>query len=97
MKRMSPPNPNDILDSKIAMAVLRILVQRDMPLPLSRIAKEIGSNYLAVRKHVKLLEDADLITNIEYGKRTLYRTNGASERISALKSFLEAWNNPKAY
>jgi len=97
MREASPQIADDILNSKVAMAVLRILIQRDMPLPVSRIAKEIGSNYVTVRKHMKPLEAADLVTSVQYGKRKLYKTNTANERITALKSFLQAWNNPKSY
>jgi len=96
MKEVSPLIADDILNSKIAMAVLRLLIERDMHLPISRIAKEIGSNYIAVRKQMKLLEEADLVTSVQYGKRTLYKTNNSNQRINALKSFVEVWNNPKA-
>jgi len=30
-----------------------------MPLPISRLAKEIRSNYIALRKHVRLLEEEE--------------------------------------
>jgi len=88
-----------VFGSQVAMAMLRTLIQRDMPLPISRIAKEIGSNYVTVRKHIKLLEEANLVNVVEYGKRKLYRTNKANERIQALKDFIQAWskhqNEPK--
>jgi len=95
MRETSPQIADDILNSKVAIAVLRILIQRDMPLPISRIAKEIRSNYVTVRKHVRYLEEANLINSVDYGKRKLYRTNTANERISVFKTFIEAWNNPK--
>jgi len=84
-----------ILHSKVGMAILRTLIQQDMPLPISRIAKEIGSNYVTVGKHMKLLKESNLVTTIEYGRRTLYKTNMNNERVPILKQFLEAWNNPK--
>jgi len=90
-ERVDVPAAEEILRSKVAMAVLRTLIQRDMPLPISRIAKEIGSNYVTVRKHMKLLKEADLITTVQYGERTLYKTNVNNERIPILKRFLEAW------
>ena len=80
------------LSSKVSVAVLLTLIQRDMPLPLSRIAKEIGSNYVTVRKNVKSLEEADLVTSFDYGERRLYRANKANERVSALRTFMEAWD-----
>jgi len=96
MKEVSPLIADEVLNSKVAMAVLRTLIQRDMPLPISRIAKEMRSNYVTVRKHVKLLEEADLITSVQYGKRRLYKTKTTNERITVLKSFIKAWYNPKA-
>lgn len=84
------------LNSKVAVAVLRTLIQRDMPLPISRIAKEIGSNYVTVRKHMKYLEEAELITSFDYGKRRLYKVNEANERVIVFKNFLEAWDKAKS-
>jgi len=64
-----------------------------MPLPISRIAKEIGSNYVTVRKHMTLLMDAGLVTSVGYLKRTLYEANIQDERIRVFKTFIEAWSN----
>ena len=97
MKKSEATNVDAFLNSKVAVAVLRTLIQRDMPLPISRIAKEIRSNYVTVRKHVRYLEEADLITSVDYGKRKLYRANTANERISVFKNFIEAWDNPKGW
>jgi len=36
-----------------------------------------------------------LVTTINYGRRTLFKTNMNNERVPILKQFLEAWNNPK--
>jgi len=83
------------LNSKVAVATLRALIQLDMPLPISRIAKEIGSNYITVRKHVKILEDAELVVPVDYGKRTLYKANLTNSQVSLFKSFMQAWANPK--
>jgi len=90
-KKIEVPAAEEVLRSKVAMAVLRTLIQQDMPLPISRIAKEIGSNYVTIRKHMKPLEESDLITTVQYGKRTLYKTNTHNERIQILKRFLEEW------
>ena len=92
-----PNTEEEIIRSKVAMAILRTLIQQDMPLPISRIAKEIGSNYVTVRKHMKLLKESMLVTTINYGRRTLYKTNMNNERVPILKQFLEAWNNPKRW
>ena len=90
-----PNTEEEIIRSKVAMAILRTLIQQDMPLPISRIAKEIGSNYVTVRRHMKLLKESMLVTTINYGRRTLFKTNMNNERVPILKQFLEAWNNPK--
>ena len=94
-QKIEVPAAEEILRSKVGMAVLRTLIQIDMPLPISRIAKEIGSNYVTVRRHMKLLEEVDLIITVEYGRRTLYKTNMNNERVPILKQFLEAWYKPK--
>ncbi len=92
MLKNEVPGVDAFLNSKVAVAVLRTLIQRDMPLPLSRIAKEIGSNYVTVRKHLRYLEEAGLITSFDYGKRRLYKANGSNERISVFKRFIEDWD-----
>jgi len=81
-----------VLRSQVAMTMLRVLIHRDMPLPVSRIAKEIGSNYATVGKYIKLLKEADLVVPVEYGERTLYKANETNERVQALKGFLQAWS-----
>jgi len=96
-KKIEDTTTQEILRSKVAMAVLRTLIQQDMPLPISRIAKEIGSNYVTVRKHMKLLKETGFVITVDYGRRTLYKTNINNERIPILKQFLEAWNNPKRW
>jgi len=92
MKKSDAPSVDAFLNSKVAVAILRTLIQRDMPLPISRIAKEIRSNYVTVRKHVKYLEEANLITGVDYGKRRLFKANASNERISVFKRFIEAWD-----
>jgi len=62
-----------------------------MPLPISRIAKDIGSNYITVRRHITVLKDADLVTIVNYGKRTFYKVNKDNKQVSVFKTFLEAW------
>jgi len=79
------------LPKKVEMDILRTLIKWDMPLPISRIAKEIGSNYITVRKHLKSLVGVGLVFSVVYGKRTLYKAEMANERIVILKQFLEAW------
>lgn len=80
------------LDKKVGANVLRVLIQLDMPLPISRIAEEISSNYVTVRRHVKILEDNDLVISVGYGKRTLYRPNFKNPRIAAFSDFIETWD-----
>lgn len=41
------PSFSDALHSKVATATLRILIEKDMSLPISRI----DSNYVTVKKH----------------------------------------------
>ena len=96
-QKIESPTTEEIIRSKVGMAVLRTLIQKDMPLPISRIAKEIGSNYVTVRKHMTLLKEANFVTTVEYGRRTLYKLNMNNERVPILKQFLEAWNNPKRW
>ncbi len=84
---------NDALNSKVATATLRILIEKDMPLPISRIAKEIGSNYVTVRKHITYLQKTNLVKSIDYGMRRLYKANMADGRIIAFKNFIQIWNN----
>jgi len=94
-RKREPLIADKVFGSQVAMGILRTLIRRDMPLPISRIAKEIGSNYVTVRKYIKLLEETNLVIVVEYGKRKLYRTNEADERIQAIKDFIQAWSKHK--
>lgn len=94
MKEPGVPTVDAFLNLKGRM--LRTLIQWGMPLPLSRIAKEMGSNYVTVRKHLRYLEEAGLIISVDYGKRKLYRVNPANERISVFKTFIEAWDKAES-
>ena len=79
------------LNSKVAISALRVLIEKDMPLPISKLAKEIGSNYVTVRKHMNILEQAYFVTSVEYGKRTLYKANLDNPRVKRFKAFIENW------
>jgi len=81
------------LSNKVAVGVLRALIKRDMPLAISRIAKDIRSNYCTVRRHARFLEKAGLVILVDYGKRKLCKTNTADGRVMAFKTFIESWNN----
>jgi Mn-dependent DtxR family transcriptional regulator len=99
MKRSNDelPSFHDTLHSKVATAALRILIEHDTPLPISRIAKEMGSNFVTVRRHVTRLEEMNLVKSINYGKRKLYKANMNNERIVAFKNFIQIWNDPKKH
>jgi len=82
----------EFLNSKVEVGILRVLIQRDMALPLSRIAKDIQSNFVTARKHIKVLEEAGLVILVPYtSSRIYYKANNSNQRISAFKSFIEAW------
>jgi ribosomal protein S25 len=60
-------------------------------LTTSEIAAKVGVNYVIARAHLPALENGDVLTHTNFGKRIRYYRFKESTRALAVKNFIEAW------
>lgn len=84
----------DVFSSKLRIKVLKILMQMS-ELNVSEIARRLGVNYNTINKHLKVLEDEDIIQHKVFGRIRLYRFNEYSSKAKALQSLVEIWEKTK--
>ena len=62
-------------------------------LNVSEIARRLGVNYNTTSKHLKVLEDEDILQHKVFGRIRLYRLNEHSPKARALQNLMEAWEH----
>jgi predicted transcriptional regulator len=89
---MTPPKPEleDALCSKVRLKILKLLIE-SQTLTTSQIAAEVGVNYVVARAHLDVLENSDVLTHLNFGKRICYCRFGESAKARALRNLIEAW------
>jgi predicted transcriptional regulator len=80
----------DVFSSKLRIKILKILMQMS-ELNVSEIARRLGVNYNVVNKHLKVLEDEDIIQHKVFGRIRLYRLNEHSSKARAVCGLIETW------
>jgi DNA-binding transcriptional ArsR family regulator len=85
-----------VLGSKLRVKILKILAQVG-ELNVSEIARRLGVNYNAAKKHLKILEDGDILRRKEFGRIRLYRLDEHSPRARALQKLMEVWEDANKY
>ena len=85
-------NVEDVFCSRLRMKILRILVQVG-ELNGSEIARRLNINYVTTTKHLKLLEDEDILVHKQFGRIRLYRLNEHSQKAKAVQALIEAWKH----
>ena len=81
-----------VLGSKLRIKILKILAQVG-ELNVSEIARRLGVNYNAANKHLKILQDGNILRHKEFGRIRLYRFDEHSPRARALQKLMEAWEH----
>ena len=85
-------NVEDILSSRLRVKILKILVQVG-ELNGSEIARRLNVNYVSTSKHLKALEDEDILLHKIFGRIRLYRLNERSPKAKAVQALIEAWES----
>lgn len=80
----------DVFSSKLRIKILKLLMQMG-ELNVSEIARKLSVNYNIVNKHLKVLEDEDIIQHKVFGRIRLYRLNEHSSKAKAVCSLIEKW------
>jgi DNA-binding transcriptional ArsR family regulator len=85
----------DVFSSRLRVKILKILVQVG-ELNVSGIARRLSVNYNTTSKHLKVLEDEDILQHKVFGRIRLYRLNERSPKTNAIRSLIEVWEqNPQ--
>ncbi|MCW4025541.1 MAG: winged helix-turn-helix domain-containing protein [Candidatus Bathyarchaeota archaeon] len=80
----------EVFSSKPRVKIL-VLLEQLCSLNVTEISKRIGLNYVATDKHLKILEDEDLIEARTYGRVRMFRFKEGSEKAKAVQNLLETW------
>jgi predicted transcriptional regulator len=84
----------DIFCSRLRMRILKIIAQVG-ELNVSEIARKLGVNYATTNKHLRTLEDEDIIQHKKFGRIRIYRFNQNSVKAKAILDLLELWEQNK--
>jgi predicted transcriptional regulator len=84
---MTPLQPTleDTLCSKVRLKILKLLIESQM-LNTSQIAAKVGVNYAVARAHLDILERADILRCVNFGKRICYCRFSESAKVKARRS-----------
>jgi predicted ArsR family transcriptional regulator len=72
------------------MKILKMLEQVG-ELNVSEIARRLGVNYETTYRHLKLLENEEVLVHKRFGRIRLYRINERSPKAKALENLLAIW------
>lgn len=82
----------DVFSSKLRIKIIKILMQMG-ELNVSEIARRLGVNYKTTDKHLKILEDEEVLQRKVFGRIRLYRLNEYSPKTRAVQNLIEVWEH----
>jgi predicted transcriptional regulator len=85
-------NIEDVFSSKLRMKILKIL-HNVGELNVSEIARRLNVNYMSASKHMKILEDEDILQHKLFGRIRLYRFNEQSPKAKAVQNLIDVWEH----
>jgi predicted transcriptional regulator len=85
-------NIEDVFSSKLRMKILKIL-HNVGELNVSEIARRLNVNYMSASKHMKTLEDEDILQHKLFGRIRLYRFNEQSPKAKAVQNLIDIWEH----
>ncbi len=85
-------NIEDVFSSKLRMKILKIL-HNVGELNVSEIARRLNINYMSASKHMKILEDEDILQHKLFGRIRLYRFNEQSPKAKAVQNLIDIWEH----
>jgi predicted transcriptional regulator len=72
------------------MKILKTL-KRFQRLNTSEISRHVGANFRVVTSHLRMLENQDILTHVDFGVRSHIYGFSESPRAKAVVKLLEAW------
>ncbi len=94
LKKHSPSALEDTLCSRVRLRILKLLIDSQKLTP-AQIAAKVRVNYVVVRAHLEALENGDVLTHSNFGKRIRYYKFKESARAKAVRNVIEAWCCPE--
>lgn len=85
-------NIEDIFSSKLRMKILKVL-HNVGELNVSEIARRLNINYMSASKHMKILEDENILQHKHFGRIRLYRFNEKSAKAKAVQNLIDTWQH----
>jgi len=86
----------DTLCSRVRLRILKLLME-SQTLTTAQIAAKVGVNYVVTRAHLNALENGDVLTHVNFGKRIRYYRFKESSKANAVRDFMEAWCCPQSH
>jgi predicted transcriptional regulator len=85
-------NIEDIFSSKLRIKILKVL-HNVGELNVSEIARRLNINYMSASKHMKILEDENILQHKHFGRIRLYRINEKSAKAKAVQNLIDTWQH----
>ena len=80
----------EVFSSKPRMKILKLIAQLGS-LNVSDIARRIGLNFTLTSKHLKILEEENILQQRAYGRIRMYRFSETSPKAKAVQNLIETW------
>jgi DNA-binding transcriptional ArsR family regulator len=80
----------EIFSSRTRMKILKLIYTLGS-LNVSDVARRIKMNYAATAKHLKILEEEEILKERVYGRVHMYRFNENSAKAKAIAALIEVW------
>jgi predicted ArsR family transcriptional regulator len=84
----------ETLCSRVRLRILKLLMEAQT-LTTAQIGQKVGVNYVVTRAHLKALENGDILTHVNFGRRIRYYRFKESVRANAVKRLIETWQSPE--
>lgn len=85
-------NLEEVLSSTGRIRILSLLSQVT-ELHLTEIAKRTDQSYSATERHLRALEEADVVEERDYGRIRIFRLRLESPRVRMLRDLILEWNH----
>ena len=89
------PTLEDTLCSRARLRILKLLTE-SQKLTTAQIAPKVGLNFVKTKTHLNALENGDILTHSNFGKRIRYYRLKESPKAKAVKNLIEAWQDPES-
>ena len=80
----------EVFSSRGRVKILKILVEIG-ELNISEIARRSGLNFATTNKHLRVLEESELVKHKNFGRIRIFRFNEENRRARMVKELVNGW------